>query len=155
MIYLPPQNIALRCRSKKSVFLAGSIEMGVAEDWQTIIGDWFLSLGWNVFNPRRTDWDSSWIQSYDNPQFNQQVSWELNALEKSDVILMYLDPNTKSPISLLELGLHATSKKLYVVCPDGFWRRGNVEMVCSTYDIPLFNTLEEYKKYMKIFDKLV
>jgi hypothetical protein len=155
MIYLPPQNIALRCRSKKSVFLAGSIEMGVAEDWQTIIGDWFLSLGWNVFNPRRTDWDSSWIQSYDNPQFNQQVSWELNALEKSDVILMYLDPNTKSPISLLELGLHATSKKLYVVCPDGFWRRGNVEMVCSTYDIPLFNTLEEFKKYMKIFDKLV
>jgi len=28
MIYQPPQNIALRCRSKKSVFLAGSIEMG-------------------------------------------------------------------------------------------------------------------------------
>jgi hypothetical protein len=155
MIYLPPQNIALRCRSKKSVFLAGSIEMGVAEDWQSTMGKWFLSMGWNIFNPRRTDWDSSWIQSYDNPQFNQQVSWELNALEKSDVILMYLDPNTKSPISLLELGLHATSKKLYVVCPDGFWRRGNVEMVCSTYDIPLFNTLEEYKKYMKIFDKLV
>jgi hypothetical protein len=148
MIYLPPQNIALRCRSKKSVFLAGSIEMGVAEDWQSTIGKWFLSMGWNIFNPRRTDWDSSWIQSYENPQFNQQVSWELNALEKSDVILMYLDPNTKSPISLLELGLHATSKKLYVVCPDGFYRRGNVEMVCSTYDIPLFNTLEEFKKYL-------
>lgn len=150
MIYLPPQNIALRCRSKKSVFLAGSIEMGVAEDWQSIIGKWFLSMGWNVFNPRRTDWDSSWIQSYENPQFNQQVSWELNALDKSDVILMYLDPNTKSPISLLELGLHATSKKLYVVCPDGFWRKGNVEMVCSVYDIPLFNTLEEFKKYLTI-----
>jgi hypothetical protein len=150
MIYLPPQNIALRCRSKKSVFLAGSIEMGVAEDWQSTIGKWFLSMGWNVFNPRRTDWDSSWIQSYENPQFNQQVSWELNALDKSDVILMYLDPNTKSPISLLELGLHATSKKLYVVCPDGFWRKGNVEMVCSVYDIPLFNTLEEFKNYLTI-----
>lgn len=150
MIYLPPQNIALRCRSKKSVFLAGSIEMGVAEDWQSTIGKWFLSMGWNVFNPRRTDWDSSWIQSYENPQFNQQVSWELNALDKSDVILMYLDPNTKSPISLLELGLHATSKKLYVVCPDGFYRRGNVEMVCSVYDIPLFNTLEEFKNYLTI-----
>lgn len=150
MIYQPPQNIALRCRSKKSVFLAGSIEMGVAEDWQSTIGEWFLSMGWNVFNPRRTDWDSSWIQSYENPQFNQQVSWELNALDKSDVILMYLDPNTKSPISLLELGLHATSKKLYVVCPDGFYRKGNVEMVCSVYDIPLFNTLEEFKNYLTI-----
>jgi hypothetical protein len=63
---------------------------------------------------------------------------------------MYLDPNTKSPISLLELGLHATSKKLYVVCPDGFWRKGNVEMVCSVYDIPLFNTLEEFKNYLTI-----
>jgi hypothetical protein len=150
MIYLPPQNIALRCRSKKSVFLAGSIELGLAENWQLVIGEWFLSIGWNVFNPRRSDWDSSWIQSYENPQFNQQVSWELNALDKSDVILMYLDPNTKSPISLLELGLHATSKKLYVVCPDGFYRKGNVEMVCSVYDIPLFNTLEEFKKYLTI-----
>jgi hypothetical protein len=148
MIYQPSQNIALRCRSKRTVFLAGSIEQNLAEDWQSTMGKWFLSMGWNIFNPRRTDWDSSWIQSYENPQFNQQVSWELNALEKSDVILMYLDPNTKSPISLLELGLHATSKKLYVVCPDGFYRRGNVEMVCSTYDIPLFNTLEEFKKYL-------
>jgi hypothetical protein len=148
MIYQPPQNIALRCRSKKSVFLAGSIEQNLAENWQLVIGQWFLSMGWNVFNPRRSDWDSSWIQSYENPQFNQQVSWELNALDKSDVILMYLDPNTKSPISLLELGLHATSKKLYVVCPDGFYRKGNVEMVCSTYDIPLFNTLEEFKNYL-------
>ena len=150
MIYQPPQNIALRCRSKKSVFLAGSIELGLAENWQLVIGQWFLSMGWNVFNPRRSDWDSSWIQSYENPQFNQQVSWELNALDKSDVILMYLDPNTKSPISLLELGLHATSKKLYVVCPDGFYRKGNVEMVCSTYDIPLFNNLEAFKDYLTI-----
>lgn len=59
---------------------------------------------------------------------------------------MYLDPNTKSPISLLELGLHANSKKLWVVCPDGFWRKGNVEVVCSLYDIPLFNSLDELKK---------
>lgn len=148
MIYQPPQNIALRCRSKKSVFLAGSIEMGIADDWQNIIGKWFITKGWNVFNPRRTDWDSTWIQSYENPQFNQQVNWELNALDKSDIILMYLDPMTKSPISLLELGLHANSKKLYVVCPDGFYRKGNVEMVCSVYDIPLFNNLEDFKNYL-------
>jgi len=32
-IYKPPFNIALRDRKRKSVFLAGSIEMGVAEDW--------------------------------------------------------------------------------------------------------------------------
>lgn len=146
MIYLPPQNIAIRNRSKKSIFLAGSIELGFAEKWQKTLGDWLLERNFNVFNPRREDWDSSWIQTYENPQFSQQVKWELNALEKSDIIIMYLDPNTKSPISLLELGLHANSKKLWVVCPDGFWRKGNVEVVCSLYDIPLFNSLEDLKK---------
>ena len=59
---------------------------------------------------------------------------------------MYIDPQTKSPISLLELGLFAHSKKLLVVCPDGFWRKGNVEVVCSQYDIPLFDSIEDLKK---------
>jgi len=145
MLFIPPQNIAIRDRGKKSIFLAGSIEMGVAKDWQKEIGEWLLDIGYNIFNPRRTDWDSSWIQTYENPQFNQQVKWEINALEKSDIILMYLDPNTKSPISLLELGLHAHSKKLFVICPDGFWRKGNVEVVCSVYDIPLFNSFDDFK----------
>jgi hypothetical protein len=145
MVFLPPQNIALRDRSKKSIFLAGSIEMGLAEDWQQQLGDWLIDKNYNVFNPRRADWDSSWIQTYEDPNFSQQVKWEMNALEKADYIIMYLDPQTKSPISLLELGLHAASKKLFVVCPDGFWRKGNVEVVCSLYDIPLFNNLEELK----------
>jgi hypothetical protein len=146
--YKPPTNIATRNRNNKSVFLAGSIEMGAAENWQDTVGEFFHQNNWDVLNPRRDDWDSSWKQTFEDAQFYQQVNWELEALEVADVILMYLDPNTKSPISLLELGLHATSKKLYVVCPDGFYRRGNVEMVCSTYDIPLFNTLEEFKKYL-------
>lgn len=145
MIFLPPQNIAHRDRSKKSIFLAGSIEMGLAEDWQKELGEWLIDKNYNIFNPRRADWDSTWNQTYEDPNFSQQVKWEMNALEKSDYIIMYLDPQTKSPISLLELGLHASSKKLFVVCPDGFWRKGNVEVVCSLYDIPLFNSLEELK----------
>lgn len=146
MIYLPPQNIALRNRAYKSCFLAGSIEMGKAIDWQTELGNWLVDKEYNVFNPRREDWDSSWIQSYTDPNFNQQVKWELNALEKSDYIFMYLDPDTLSPISLLEFGLYADSGKLFVICPDGFYRKGNIEVVCSLHDIPLFNTIEEFKK---------
>ena len=146
MIYLPPQNIASRDRNKKSIFLAGSIEMGKAEDWQKELGNWLMERNYNIFNPRRDDWDSSWSQTYEDPQFSQQVKWELNALDKSDWIIMYLDPLTKSPISLLELGLFANSKKLIVVCPDGFWRNGNVEVVCSLYDIPLLNSIDELKK---------
>lgn len=140
MIYTPPSNIGLRDFSKKSVFLAGSIEMGAAEDWQTETAI-ALDPEYNVFNPRRVDWDSSWKQEYTNAQFSQQVNWELGALEAANYIIMYFDPSTKSPISLLELGLYAESTKLMVVCPKGFWRKGNVDIVCERYNIPQFDNL--------------
>lgn len=145
MIFTPPLNISRRDFDKPTVFLAGSIEMGKAEDWQSEMSQFFLKLGITVFNPRRTDWDSTWKQVYEEPQFFQQVTWELNALEQSEMILMYLLPGTQSPISLLELGLFAQTHNLHVVCPQGFWRRGNVEIVCDRYGIPFYETLEDFK----------
>ena len=123
------------------VFLAGSIEMGSAEPWQDEIVERFSE---NVvfYNPRRDDWDSSW--DHNSEQFNEQVNWELDMLEDADIIVMYFDPATKSPISLLELGLYARSKKLIVCCPDGFWRKGNVRVVCERYKIPLYNDKESW-----------
>ena len=61
---------------------------------------------------------------------------------------MYFDPNTKSPISLLELGLFAQSKKLIVCCPEGFWRKGNVDIVCDRYNIPNYDSLEKLLNYL-------
>jgi hypothetical protein len=66
----------------------------------------------------------------------------LDALEFADTILMHFVPDAKSPISLLELGLFAQSGKMLVSCPDGFWRKGNVEVVCDRFDIPLFDDLD-------------
>jgi hypothetical protein len=118
------------------VFLAGSIEMGSAADWQTeliaALGDRDLV----VLNPRRDEWDATWRQSIEEPNFRGQVEWELDGLERADLIAMWLAPDTKSPISLLELGLHARRGKLVVGCPDGFWRKGNVEVVCARHTIP-------------------
>ena len=148
MIYTPPMNISERDITKKSIFLAGSIEMGNAENWQEKYGKTLRNHSFNVFNPRRKDWNSEWKQEFTNPQFSQQVNWELDALEKSDYIVMYFDPKTKSPISLLELGLFAHTGKLMVVCPDGFWRKGNVDIVCNRYNIPMFNDLEKVKDYI-------
>jgi hypothetical protein len=64
-------------------------------------------------------------------------------LDSSDIIVMYFDPNTKSPISLLELGLYAASGKLIVCCPEGFWRKGNVDIVCQRYKVPTVETIED------------
>ena len=139
----PPETIE-RIGDRTSIFLAGSIEMGKAEDWQERIVREFEEKD-NVifFNPRRDDWDSSWEQKESNPQFNEQVNWELGHLGRADIIFMYLSPETKSPISLLELGLYAESGKMIVCCPDEFWRKGNVDIVCSHYDIPLYETLDK------------
>jgi hypothetical protein len=125
------------------VFLAGSIEMGTAEDWQTRVQQLLEPYEGIIYNPRRSDYDPTWEQRIDNPNFFGQVDWELNALDAADLIFMYFDPKTKSPISLLELGLHARSGKLLVMCPDGFWRKGNVDIVCERYNIPQINTLDE------------
>jgi len=127
------------------IFLAGSIEMGTAEDWQVIVSDTFSDRDRLVFfNPRRDDWDSSWEQKESNPEFNYQVNWELDRLSDSDIIFMYFSPETKSPISLLELGLYAGSnKRMVVCCPDGFWRKGNVDIVCSRFNIQVYDSLEK------------
>ena len=144
MVFKAPENISRRDFNKKSIFLAGSIEMGLAEYWQNDCTKLFENY-FNIFNPRRDDWDSSWKQDFEDPQFNQQVNWELNALDVADYIIMYFDPNTKSPISLLELGLYAHTGKLRVICANGFWRKGNVEIVCSKYNIPIYNNFSEIK----------
>jgi hypothetical protein len=152
-MFTPPMNISERDFSYKSVFLAGSIELGIAEDWQTNMCNFLLPSSYNVFNPRRPDWDSSWEQDFTNPNFSQQVNWELNALEVSDIIVMYFDKDTRSPISLLELGLYAQSGKIHVVCPKGFWRKGNVDIVCNKYGIPMYGSLEHFKTYMMKYER--
>lgn len=63
--------------------------------------------------------------------------------EATDVIAMYMDRESQAPIGLLELGLFARSGKMIVACEEGFWRRGNVQVVCQRFGIELVNTFEE------------
>jgi hypothetical protein len=139
-ILKPPTPIDL-AESDRSVFLAGSIEQGRAEDWQAVVTRRLGDLDAVVLNPRRDEWDASWVQSIDNPQFRGQVEWELAGLERATVVAMYFAPATKAPVTLLELGLTARSGRLVVCCPEGYWRRGNVEVVCARYGVPLVPTL--------------
>ena len=119
------------------MFLAGSIEMGTAPNWQ---GELITALGerdLTILDPRRAEWDASWRQSIDEPKFREQVEWELDGLERADLIAMWFAPETKAPITLLELGLHARAGKLVAGCPDGYWRKGNIEVVCARFAVPL------------------
>lgn len=139
-------------RNKFTVFLAGSIEMGKAKNWQNTVIEKLKELPDElvILNPRRDDWDSSWVQDINNPQFKEQVEWELSSQENADLIIMYFDPETKSPITLLELGLFH-DKSLIVCCPCGYWRKGNVDIVCKTYNIPQVESIDELIKCTKSY----
>jgi hypothetical protein len=65
---------------------------------------------------------------------------------------MYFCPDSKSPISLLELGLFK-DKSIFVVCPAGFYRNGNVDIVCDRYDIPVFGDMESFKRWFVGLDE--
>lgn len=143
IVLTPPSDSVGIPLGYKSIFLAGSIEMGKAEDWQKKVIDEVADFEKVIFNPRRDNWDASWEQTLDNPKFVEQVDWELEYLERADLIVMNLVPETMSPISLMEFGMYARSKKLVVYCPHGFWRKGNIDVVCRRYQIPQVEKFEE------------
>lgn len=144
VIYPPKYEVTRGDGFKCKFFLAGTIEMGNSEDWQSEMITSLEDKDVIIFNPRRTDWDSSWEQSIDNKDFFEQVSWELDHIEKADIVVMYFDASSKSPISLLELGiLTAYPNKVIVCCPEGFWRKGNVDVVCQRYNIKTVDSKEE------------
>lgn len=135
------------------LFLGGSIDNGKASKWQDFALRHIRSSNDSdqiiVLNPRRLNWNPHVVQEAADPVLQEQVTWELDAMERSDVILLWLEAGSMSPITLLELGLAAGQNhagllnKALVGCQPGFWRRGNVEIVCKRYRIPFVDTLEE------------
>ena len=129
------------------VFLAGSIEMGAAPLWrQRVIQAVPPAAPVLFLNPRRDDWDSSWKQSPKDHRFREQVTWEINGLGLADIKFFYFAPGTKSPITLLELGytlgLGPDNGIPIVVCPEGFWKRGNVQVICTWEGVSVYDSLE-------------
>ena len=68
------------------IFLAGTIDMGKSIDWQKATCDWFRARPqgkYILYNPRRDKGLSGEMSD-----FEHQVNWELEHLEKSDLIIM-------------------------------------------------------------------
>jgi hypothetical protein len=134
---------------RTKIFLRGTIDMGNSEDWQVKVSKELKNEKVILLNPRRNDWNSAWKPVKEDPEFRKQVEWELNALENADYIIMFFGKDSKSPISLLEMGLYAKSGKLLVICPDGFWRKGNVDITAEKYGVKQFDSIENVLDYLK------
>ena len=140
------------------IFLGGSIEMGTAEPWQERLVEALGGYPDNIvlLNPRRDDWGSSWVQDpTPGTQFHEQVTWELTQQEHCNLAVYYFDANTKSPITLMELGAYGPqdTEATVVCCPTNFYRYGNVAVFCERYDIPLVHTFDELVSY--VTDKIL
>jgi hypothetical protein len=122
------------------VFLAGTIDNGESLDWQSAVAEDLESQNTKqpifVYNPRR----EKWSDGSDHDEITKQIKWELHHLEKADLIVMNILPKSKSPISLMELGLFAKEGKVIVFCQPSFYRYDNVSVVCEEYGITLINT---------------
>jgi hypothetical protein len=134
--------------NKFTIFLGGAIDMGKAEDWQSIVEQALQEYNILILNPRRNDWDSSWTQHEDDPQFKQQVEWELQAQDDADLRLYVFASNeehaklAKAPITFMEYGLYA-KEFCIICCPDGFYRKGNVMITAKKYHTTVLNSLTE------------
>ncbi len=125
-----------------TIFLGGTIDMGNSRDWQSEFAARFEHTDYVFYNPRRPDWDSSWEQSIEDDNFRGQVEWELDHIESATFRVYNLLAGSASPITLMEIGISLLNPSL-VCCPKDYYRRGNVEIVCRRYNIPMFETEDE------------
>jgi hypothetical protein len=66
----------------KRIFLAGSIEMGKVENWQERVARELSDIpNLTILNPRRDDWDDSWVQSINDPQFVEDLEDAIRRLK--------------------------------------------------------------------------
>ena len=126
-----------------TIFLAGAIDQGQAVDWQAKVVQALDQFDITILNPRRDHWDPNWDQNADNPQFREQVEWELDAQEASDMVMFVFTKDSKAPITFLEFGLFAPKKEAVVCAEEGFYRQGNLDIVAERHKVPMYHNLDE------------
>jgi hypothetical protein len=118
------------------VFLAGAIDMGSAQNWQDeIIRALDRHDAITLLNPRREKFDESTL--------DEQIYWELEALEAADLILMWFPQDAKAPVAMFETGLYLKSGKLLLGVEPGFYRRRNLEITSERYGVSMWSNLQD------------
>lgn len=133
-----PSEEEIRSGYYVTIFLAGTIDMGNSENWQSALVETFSSSEgrYILYNPRRDTFTST------PEEMEYQVNWELDHLEKSQIIIMNILGSSNSPVTLLEMGLFMKSGKLLVACEPDYYRHSNVLLTCARYNVPLYPSLQ-------------
>ncbi|TYA78616.1 nucleoside 2-deoxyribosyltransferase domain-containing protein [Seonamhaeicola marinus] len=136
MIYTPHNQIKAKETHKDYVFLAGSIDLNLDGNWReqviNLIGDKV-----HFIDPTISGHDAM-----NDLQMESHINWELDMLDLADKVFLNFLEESKSPISLVELGMYTRTSKLIVVCPNAFYKSRYIKTLCKKYKIPLFTTLD-------------
>tara|TARA_B100000700_G_C15063722_1_gene868088 strand:+ start:42296 stop:42760 length:465 start_codon:yes stop_codon:yes gene_type:complete len=135
---------------KKSIFLAGSIDNGKAENWQSDLVSELDSEEILLFNPRRDNWNSNLEPIKENEEFRKQVEWELDHIDIADIVIFYFSEESKAPISFLELGICLEkSKDVIIYCPEKFYRKGNIDITAEQYSFNVFSDRGKFINHLR------
>ncbi|KAH8804646.1 hypothetical protein F5884DRAFT_859267 [Xylogone sp. PMI_703] len=152
---MPSSNIQPKCAivqapiaythspDRATIFLAGSIST-----WRSSLFKHFSNHPITFLDPYRPDWDSTWKEDIECEKFRTQTQWELDMQDKATLVAFWFQPETLAPVSLLELGLvlgkrgSNASREVVVMCPEKYWKRGNVQVVCHRYGVEVVDSLE-------------
>lgn len=111
--------------------------MGEAVQWQQRMALELSRYPITVTNPHREQWDKN------KDSMGEQIDWELAALDQADVVCFFVDVATKSPVTMLKLGLKTDSDKIIVCCGEQYFRSTNVYLTCKRYGVPVVKTFAE------------
>ena len=122
------------------IFLAGSIDSGNEIDWRQETAD-YIKESWfkdkqntesiTIYNPKK---GKEWAVDLEN----EQATWDISMLNIADYIILHLTGDSVSPVSLLELGLYARDKKLFLSINDDYLRKNIALLYYSCYG---YNTI--------------
>ncbi|ADV51145.1 hypothetical protein Celal_3901 [Cellulophaga algicola DSM 14237] len=137
MVFTSQAELPIKETDQRYIFLAGSMAPNQSVNWRTQVVK-SLPNSYQFLDPTNEHHDT-----LNALQMKKHVEWELDAMAMADIVLLNFLPNALSPISLVELGLYASFKKLYVVCPKAFYKSSYVVTLCERYHTPTFKTLQE------------
>ncbi|KAF9738037.1 hypothetical protein PMIN01_03320 [Paraphaeosphaeria minitans] len=147
-IHFPPAYPTLTC---PSLILFGTIEASSTSDWATNLTNHLSDLPIQILNPRRDDWDSSWVEDASFPPFKEQVEWEMHFPAEVGLIVIFFKAGSLCPVSLIELGMYASVRpgETVVCCEEGFWKKGNVDVVCKKFGVEVVRTVGELERCVR------
>lgn len=128
-------------RGGPRVFLAGTSEHFGESGWREGVVESLEKVGAVIVSPRPAGGCDYGAET--ELELENRKDWERQAMDSADYILFNFVPGRESSVSLMELGLYASTRKLVVSCPQGYSRLSSVRHTCRVSSVPLYSGLDD------------